>query len=142
MSYLLDTCVLSEFTRRDPEPRVIDWLEQEAEDTLFISTIVLGELARGVSRLPEGSKKRRLGAWLYTDLVERFAQRVLPVSTDVALKWGELSAIAARSGQQIGMADGLIGVTGIVHSLVVVTRNVDHLTPTGAIVFNPWTDQE
>ncbi len=141
MSYLLDTCVLSEFARLSPEPRVIDWLEQAEEGTLFISAIVLGELARGVSRLPESSRKRSLGAWLYTDLVERFAQRVLPVSANVALKWGELSGVVARSGQQISMADGLIGATGIVHSLVVVTRNVDHLTPTGAVIFNPWMDQ-
>lgn len=141
MSYLLDTCVLSEFVKRDPEPRVVDWIGHESEDGLYISTVVLGELARGVEHLSEGSEKRRLGAWLYSDLVERFAQRVLPVSTNVALKWGELSGAAACTGRQIGMADELIGATGIVHSLVIVTRNVDHLGPTGAMVFNPWTDQ-
>ena len=141
MSYLLDTCVISEITRREPEPTVIHWLESQSEDALFTSTIVLGELARGVSRLPEGPKKRRLTAWMYSDFVERFAQRMLPVSTDVALKWGEVSGTAERLGQQIGMADGLICATGIVHSLVVVTRNVDHLSHAGAVVFNPWTDQ-
>ena len=141
MSYLLDTCVISEFARRDPEPKVLQWLATQGEETLFTSAVVLGELAKGVARLPEGAQRRRLGAWLYTDMVERFAQRLLPVSVEVALKWGDMSGAAARSGQQISMADGLIGATGIVHSLVVVTRNVDDLSRTGAIVFNPWTDQ-
>ena len=140
MSYLLDTCVLSEFARPEPESRVVRWLEKQDEDTLFASAITFGELARGVSRLPDGSKRRRLSAWLYTDLPERFSRRLLPISAEVALKWGEVSGSALRSGHQIGMADGLIGATGIVHSLVVVTRNVHHLSPTGAVVFDPWTD--
>jgi predicted nucleic acid-binding protein len=140
VSYLLDTCVISEFAKPDPEPKVLQWLDEQAEDTLFTSTIVLEELARGVSRLPEGSRRRRLNAWLYSDLVERFSRRLLMVSAEVALKWGETSGAAMRAGVQISMADGLIGATGIVHSLVVVTRNVDDLSPTGAVVFNPWTD--
>ena len=140
MSYLLDTCVLSEFARPSPAARLVDWLEAQPEETLHTSAIVLGELARGVARLEDGSKKRRLGAWLHGDLRARFGDRVLGVSAEVALKWGELSGAAARRGVTVSMADGLIGATAIIHGLTVVTRNVEDLAATGARVLSPWED--
>ena len=140
MSYLLDTCVLSEFTRKRPEPRVLDWLRSQPEDALFLSVVVLGELAKEIAQLDESPKKRRLRAWLYTDLCARFRGRVLSVTEAVALEWGSMSGRAARAGVQIGVADGLIGATACAHSLVVVTRNVADISATGAPVLNPWTD--
>lgn len=140
MSYLLDTCVLSEFTRKRPERRVVDWLDGQSEDDLHTSVVVLGELARGVAMLSDGSKKRRLAAWLHGDLRNRLGDRALAVTSPVALQWGQLSGEAARTGVTVSMADGLIGATAIVHSLTVVTRNVDDLQATGARVFNPWED--
>ncbi|MFH1569178.1 MAG: type II toxin-antitoxin system VapC family toxin [Gemmatimonadota bacterium] len=138
MSYLLDTCVVSEFTRPEPEARVLEWLGAQDEDELFLSAVSLGELARGVARLEGGAQKRRLADWLHNDLRRRFGTRVLAVSADVALKWGELSGAAARRGETVSMADGLIGATAIVHSLTVVTRNAADLERTGALVFSPW----
>ena len=140
MSYLLDTCVLSEFARPSPARGLVDWIDGQPEEELFTSAVVLGELARGVALLEDGSKKRRLGAWLHSDLRARFRGRVLEVSAEVALKWGELSGGAARRGVTVSMADGLIGATAIVHSMTVVTRNVGDLGATGALVFSPWED--
>lgn len=85
-----------------------------------------------------GQKKRRLAAWLHNDLRARFADRALPVSAAVALQWGELSGDASRQGMSVSMADGLIGATARVHSMTVVTRNVEDLESTGARVFDPW----
>lgn len=140
MSYLLDTCVLSEFTRPEPSSRVIEWLANQRESDLFLSVIAIGEIAQGISRLPAGAKQRQLHAWLHTDLRNRFSQRILPVSEEVALQWGELSGRMRSAGVTVGMADGLIGATALVHSLVVVTRNTDDLSRTGAPVFDPWVD--
>lgn len=140
MSYLLDTCVLSEFTRKDPHAGVVKWLDAQSEADLFLSVVVIGELARGVAQLADSAKKRRLHAWLYTDLCDRFQGRILPVSEAVALAWGEMTGRQARDGVQIGMADGIIGATAVTHSLVVVTRNTRDIARTGAAVFNPWTD--
>ena len=140
MSYLLDTCAISEFARPAPARRLVDWIEAQREEELFASAIVLGELARGLALLEDGSQKRRLGAWLHSDLRARLRGRVLEVSAQVALKWGELSGEAARRGVTVSMADGLIGATAIVHSMTVVTRNVDDLAATGALVFSPWED--
>ena len=140
MSYLLDTCALSEFARPSPAKALVDWLEAQPEEELFTSVIVLGELARGVALLEDGVKKRRLGAWLHNDLRARFGARALGVSAEVAQKWGELSGTAARRGVTVSMADGLIGATAIAHSMTVVTRNVDDLAATGARVLSPWED--
>ncbi|MBU0679192.1 MAG: type II toxin-antitoxin system VapC family toxin [Verrucomicrobia bacterium] len=140
MSYLIDTCVLSECTRKKPNPEVIAWLEQQEENSLYISVIVLGEIVRGVAKLKDSAKKRSIRAWLYTDLVNRFRGRVLPIDEVVALEWGRLSGKASARGIQISMADGLIGATALVHGLNIATRNVSDLSPTGAAVFNPWTD--
>lgn len=140
MSYLLDTCVLSEFARPAPDARVVAWLAAQAEDTLFTSAVVLGELAKGVAQLDDGPRKRQLRAWLQNDLRGRFGERVLAVTPEVALRWGGLAGEARRRGVQVGMADGLIGATGIVHGMVVVTRNVDDLEATGAAVLDPWED--
>lgn len=141
MSYLLDTCVLSEFTRKKPSSAVVAWMSSQPEDTLFTSTIVLGELARGVALLPDGDKKRQLAAWLHNDLRARFADRALSVSSVVALQWGELSGDASKQGITVSMADGLIGATARAHSMTVVTRNVEDLEATGARVLNPWEDR-
>ena len=140
MSYLLDTCVLSELTRRKPNASVTKWIESREETGLFMSTLVLGELARGVSRLEDSPKKRRLQAWLYTDLCDRFRGRILSVTPEVALQWGALAGTLDAAGYTIPIVDGLLGATAIVHSLVVVTRNTEHIRPTGAPVLNPWED--
>jgi len=140
VSYLLDTCVISEFVRPRPSPRVVGWLQAQSEDELYLSVVTLGEVARGVARLPDGSRRRRLSTWLHHDLHQRFRQRLLPVSGPVALRWGEISGRAAAGGVQVAMADGIIGATAIVHGLVVVTQNVHDLAATGAVLFNPWAD--
>ncbi len=140
MSYLLDTCAISEFTRKRPTPQVMTWLDAQNEENLFLSAIVLGELARGVAQLTESAKKHRLHAWVYTDLCNRFRGRILPVTPDVVLKWGTLSGRCRRDGVQISMADGLIAATALIHSLVVVTRNTTDMEAAGAPVFDPWSD--
>jgi predicted nucleic acid-binding protein len=140
VSYLIDTCVLSEMTKRKPSARVANWILEQEESSLFISTLVLGELARGVSRLKDSPKKRRLQAWVYTDLPDRFRGRVLDVTPEVALQWGALSGKLEAVGHNVPIVDGLLGATAIVHSLVVATRNTEDIRPTGALVLNPWED--
>jgi predicted nucleic acid-binding protein len=140
MSYLLDTCVVSELARAEPEAAVAAWVERQNETDLFISVLVLGELEKGISKLPESSKKNRLQAWLYTDMCERFRGRILEITPEIALEWGRASGLAAADGRTIPAIDGLLGASAIVHSLVVVTRNTEDISPTGAPVLNPWED--
>lgn len=142
MSYLLDTCTLCEPTRKEPEPEVMRWLEREKEEDLYLSVLSLGEIAQGVEKLDDSRKKRRLEAWLHTDLLHRFDGRIIDITREISLKWGEISGAKRREGKQIPVIDGLIGATALVHSLVVVTRNVDDFRRVGAPVFDPWQDAE
>jgi len=138
MNYLLDTCVLSEFTRRKPEEKVIRWVENIAEEKLFLSAITIGELQRGIQRLPESHRKTELLAWLNNQLIERFGQRLLPLDTQTMFLWGSLTAQMEKSGQSMALMDSLIVATAFQNNLIIVTRNVSDFLPCRAQVVNPW----
>lgn len=138
MNYLLDTCVLSEFTRRKPEEVVIRWVDGIDEDNLFISVITLGEIQRRIERLSESPRKTGLLAWMNTALIERFAGRILPLDAGTLLIWGSLTVRLERLGQPLPVMDSLIAATALQHSLVIATRNLADFAPVGAQLTNPW----
>jgi toxin FitB len=138
MNYLLDTCIVSELTRPKPYQPLIDWLEGCNEECLNLSVLTLGEIQKGVARLKDSAKKSRLQQWLDGDLRQRFSQRILPITDEIALAWGTMQGRAEDRGRPIPSIDGLLGATAIVHNLTIVTRNESDLAATGAAVFNPW----
>jgi predicted nucleic acid-binding protein len=123
--------------RDKPEPRVVHWLQNHAEDHLFLSALVLGELSRGVALLEQGKKRVALEGWIQS-LEARFDGRVLDVNDQVCVRWGMLSGDLQRKGIALPMADGLIAATGLVHKMTVVTRNVKDMQTTGVKTTNPW----
>ena len=135
MSWLLDTCVLSEPARKTPDPRVVRWLADQAEEALFISVLTLGELWEGAALLPDGRKRRQILLWLQRDIRQRFEGRILAVDETVSLAWGQLLADA---GRPLPAIDSLIAATAVAHQLTVATRNTEDMADTGAAVFNPW----
>jgi predicted nucleic acid-binding protein len=135
---LLDTNVPSELTRPIPDVFVVRGLDDADEREMFISAISLGEIRKGTSELPLGAKRRDLEQWIETTLRPWFADRILPVNDIVAERWGTLSAELRSQGRPIGMADGLIAATALVHKLTVVTRNVKHFFGLSLDVINPW----
>lgn len=139
MSYLLDTNVVSEWTRPHPDPRVVAWLGDVDEDRVFLSVVTLAEIQRGIDLLPRGKKQDRLAAWLAGELLDRFEARVLDVTRAIAREWGALCAQAQRDGIPIGVIDAFIAATARVHGLTVVTRNDGDFTSTGVKLLNPWT---
>jgi toxin FitB len=138
MNYLLDTCVLSEFTRRKPDEKVIRWLDSMDEEKLFLSAITVGEIQRGIERLPESHRKAELLVWLNDGLIERFGGRILPLNTETMLLWGSLTGQMEKSGQPMALMDSLIVATALQDNLIVVTRNVSDFLPCGVQVINPW----
>ncbi len=138
MNYLLDTCVVSEVVKKKPDSTVIQWLKAQNEECCFLSVLTLGELQKGISRLPDGQKKRTLQTWVDTDLRQRFSDRILSVDIDVAEHWGELSAQAEKAGRVVPAIDGLIAATAAAHGLTVVTRNTKDIEPTAVSLLNPW----
>jgi predicted nucleic acid-binding protein len=138
MNYLLDTCVLSEFTRRQPEPRVVDWLDSIDEEKLFISVITIGEIQRGIERLPDSHRKTELLVWMNTGLLARFAGRMVALDAPTMFLWGSLVARLEAIGQPMGVMDSLILASALQNNLIVATRNVADFLPGGVQVINPW----
>lgn len=138
MSWLLDTCALSEYVRKAPAPAVIRWLDEQDETSLFISVISLGEIEKGILKLRAADPRRsqKLTAWL-GKVEQRFAGRILPLDAAALHVWAQIAATAEMSGQPLPVMDGLLIATAQCHGLTVVTRNVQDfaLYPQ---VFNPW----
>jgi len=138
MNYLLDTCVLSEFTRRQPDERVTHWLDSLDEVKLFLSVITIGEIQRGIERLPDSRRKNELMTWLNDNLVERFSGRIFDLDIATLLLWGTLTARLETSGQPMSVMDSLIAASALYNNLILVTRNISDFLPCGIQLLNPW----
>jgi predicted nucleic acid-binding protein len=137
MSYLLDTCVISEQTKSRPAPSVVAWLKGADPEALHLSVLTLAELEKGVERLPVGAQKTRLRRWVGQVRAES-AERIIAVDDAIATEWGRMLARAETSGHPLPVIDAMIGATAIVHGLSVVTRNTSDIARTGAAIVDPW----
>jgi tRNA(fMet)-specific endonuclease VapC len=138
VSYLLDTCVISEFVARQPSQAVLAWLDAVPEDQLYLSVLTLGELKRGVERLAESPRRQALHDWLHGELVDRFEGRLLPLDTAVMLTWGALIARLEKRGRLLPAIDSLVAATALQANLALVTRNVRDFEATDVRLVNPW----
>ena len=139
MSWLLDTCAISEYAKRAPNRNVIAWLDAQDELSMFISVITLGEIEKGILKLraTDAHRSQKLTAWL--GLVEqRFSGRILPLDSASLHIWAQLSANAELAGKPLPVMDGLIMATAQCHGLTVVTRNVQDFAHYPQVL-NPWT---
>ena len=141
MNYLLDTCVLSEVWKKQPNPGVLAWLEQQAEPSLYLCSLSIGELIQGAERLPAGSRRDRLQTWVAKTLPARFEGRILAIDSDVAARWGMMSGEADKRGEVLPLMDSLIAATAAVHDLTVATRNESDFMRCRIPVLNPWKNQ-
>jgi predicted nucleic acid-binding protein len=130
--YLVDTNVVSDAHKRVPKPTA--WLAATDPFGLYLSVITVGEIERGIEKKRSTDKVKavQLEQWL-RDLRGDLSDRILPITEEVAVVWGRISAARTRSE-----ADGLIAATALVHDLTIVTRNTADFDDTGAKVLNPW----
>lgn len=138
MNYLLDTCLLSELRKPEPDAGVVAWVSDIDESRLFISVLCLGEIQKGVAKLENGQRKNAFQHWLEKDLLVRFEGRILPLDLDMALEWGFMSAATESRGKPAPVVDALLAVTAIVRNLTLVTRNVKDFAGFPVKVLNPW----
>lgn len=136
--FLLDTCVISELVKPRPDEKVVRWVDSVDERSLFLSVLTLGELEKGISKLPESPRKTSLKEWLEQDMAERFAGRILPVDAAVAMAWGKIQGEGEKVGTKLPVIDSLLAATAEIHRLTLATRNVTDFNRCGATVFNPW----
>lgn len=138
MNYLLDTCVLSEYTRRKPDGKVILWMDAIRDDELYISVITFGEIQRGIEKLTESPRRTDLITWMNEDLVNRFDGRIVPIDLETMLLWGNLTARMDANGTPMSLMDSLIAVSALRNNLVLVTRNETDFQASGVRLVNPW----
>jgi predicted nucleic acid-binding protein len=138
VNFLLDTNVVSEWVKPQPNSGVIEWLADADEDRVFISVVTLAELRHGIERLPVGALRNRLDTWLTGEVPGRFETRVLPIDALVANMWGRVMARGQAAGRPVGAMDAFIAATAEQHGLTLVTRNVADFDALGIQLINPW----
>ncbi len=141
MNYLLDTCVISEIVKPAPSSRVIMWINSIPSERLFLCSLTIGEIRKGLTKLPESKKKERLTDWLNT-LLENYQDRIHSIDITVAENWGVMQGKAEKEGMPMSSIDSLIAATSYTHNLILVTRNEEDFQASKLSIINPWNDEE
>lgn len=137
---VLDTNVVSEAMRPAPDPDVLSWLNAQAIDTLYLSSVTLAELLFGIGALPAGTRKERLAEAL-DRLLALFPGRVLPFDHEAARRYAAMAVTARAAGQPLPASDGYLAATAAAHGFAVATRNVRHFADTGIRLIDPWKNR-
>jgi predicted nucleic acid-binding protein len=134
VKYLIDSNILSEATKPQPQAKVVEWLRRH-EREIAVDPIILGEIRFGIHLLPAGHRRRRLEHW-FTQGVEKI--HCLPWDAATGLRWARLLADLRAAGQAMPIKDSLIAATALVHGLTVATRNTDDFTKARVKMVDPF----
>lgn len=137
MSFLLDTCVLSELRKKVPE-KTKNWFEGKDQDLFYISVVTIAELWDGIQRLQDSKKKKDLEDWFFGDVHNQFVDRILSIDDRVAKEWGTINANLQKKGICVGVQDLYIGATVKAYGLELVTLNTKDFESLDISIINPW----
>jgi toxin FitB len=140
MNYLLDTNVISELVAKQPNPKVIDWIDALDPTAVYLSVVTIGEIRKGIEKLPPSARKDALMAWLEYDLLVRFDGQIASITTNVMLRWGTLVGQLELQGRIIAAIDSLIAAIALESDFTLATRNEQDFHGTGVRMINPWED--
>ncbi len=138
MRYLLDTNVVSELISRRPDERVVRWIDDLDPNSVYLGAITIGEIRKGIEKLPDSGRRDNIHRWLSEDLLLRFGGRILNLDVDVALTWGELTGRLEKQGKTMPAIDSLIAALALNHQLTLATHNEDDFQNARVQIFNPW----
>jgi len=100
LKYLLDTCVISELIKPEKDTNVVEWMQNKEENSLFISVLTIGEIHKGIAKLPDSPKKQSIQEWVNDDLKKRFAGRIIGITEKIATSWGKIQGKAEKEGKK------------------------------------------
>lgn len=135
---VLDTNVISELWKVDPDSNVLAWIDAQAIETLYLSAVTVAELRYGLATMPEGKRRTIYQQRLEDEVLPNFAGRVLAFDLDTSKTYAELMARARAEGKAIAQADGYIAATAATHGLIVATRDTSPFEAAGLAVIDPW----
>lgn len=135
---VLDTNVISELWKKEPDPNVLAWIDAQIVETLYLSTITVAELRYGVATMPEGKRRSIYEERLEREVLPAFSGRILFFDLDASRAYAQLMAAARGTGKAIGKADGYIAATASARGLMVATRDTSPFEAAGLQVINPW----
>ena len=135
---VLDTNVVSELMRKEPDRNVLAWVDQCPADLVFLTAITVAELLYGIARLPEGARRDLLTTKTRELFGGEFSGRILAFTGSAAVDYAKIVAARERRGRPIGMADAQIAAICLLHGAELLTRNVKDFADTDVRVFNPW----
>ena len=135
---LLDTNVISEPQRREPNARVLEWIDAQALETLYLSAITVAELRAGIALMPAGKRRDSLHEYLEKRLLPMFANRVLPFDMACTKAYAELLAKSRAAGLAVETADAFIAAVALANGFAVATRDTSPFESAGLNVINPW----
>jgi predicted nucleic acid-binding protein len=135
---LLDTNVISESQRQEPNARVLDWIDAQALETLYLSVITVAELRAGIALMPAGKRRASLHENLEKRLLPMFANRVLLFDMACTKAYAELLAESRAAGLAVETADAFIAAVALANGFIVATRDTSPFQAVGIDVINPW----
>lgn len=136
--YLIDTCIFSELIKKKPDPSVIRWVSERDESLFSVSVLTLGEIKKGIEKLPDIQRQKKLNAWFYDFMIPRYRNRLISIDESVAIAWGDIVAKTSKTGRVLPTIDSLIAASAIVHQLTIVTRNIKDFEGLNIPLINPW----
>lgn len=135
MSYLLDTNIISEYTKPKPYQKLIEWMSNIPNEDLYISVLTMGEIRKGIQKISSSLLQEKLRKWLEHEIPNWFEDRVLVIDQPICDKWGRISI---EMGKSLPVIDSLLAATALHHDLALVTRNSKDFCFPSLEVINPW----
>lgn len=135
---ILDTNAVSEPQRKVPDTNVVQWLDEQLLETLFLTTVTVAELRFGISSLPAGKRQNYLSDNLENQIIPAFTGRILSFDMAASAAYADLMTKAQAAGLAIAMADGYIAAIAVANKMIVATRDVSPFEAAGLRVINPW----
>lgn len=140
MNYLLDTNVISDLISKQPNKKVVEWLDHLDPNAIYLSVIAISEIRKGIEKLSHSKRREKVKEWLEMHLLLRFQGRILEITTEVMLVWGELTGRLENEGRSITAIDSFIAAIALQGNYCLLTRNEFDFQHTGVTIINPWKE--